>query len=177
MAHQRGRIGSGRTAVALQRLGALRRYILGRAHLVWPPVGMVRLGGLRRLTPISRRRGADRGTPIDRYYIRHFLARHAGQDGYVVGDDTYTRMFGSGVTRVDILHGDASNRRATLVADLARADQLPAETYDCVICTQTLLLIYDVRTALANLARALRPGGVLFVTVPGISHICRPDAD
>jgi SAM-dependent methyltransferase len=181
------RLQGGRGAVALQRLDAARRYLLDHSHLVWPPVGMVRFGSLRRLTPISRRRGADRGTPIDRYYIKHFLSRYAGQDQYVlgdirgrvleVGDDTYSRMFGHGVAQQDILHGDASNRRATIVADLSQADAIPSGTYDCVLCTQTLLLVYDVRGALHHLHRVLKPGGVLFVTVPGISHICRPDAD
>src|SRR5262249_4673712 len=29
----------------------------------------------------------------------------------------------------------------------------------------------------SHLYRILKPGGILLVTVPGISHICRPDAD
>ena len=38
------------------------------------PFGSVRFGDLRRLSPISRHFGFDRGTPIDRYYIEGFLA-------------------------------------------------------------------------------------------------------
>ena len=177
----------GRAAVAARRLHALRDYVLGHAHLVWPPTGTVRFGSLRRLTPISSARGADRGTPIDRYYIQDFLSRHSGRDDYVlgdikghvleIGDDTYTRQFGSSVTKLDILHGDSSNPRATIIADLARADNVPSETFDCVICTQTLLLIYDVRSAIDHLHRILKPEGILLLTVPGISPICRPDAD
>ena len=45
-----------------------------------PPVGMVRFGCLRRVTPISRCFGYDRGTPIDRHYIEHFLAANAVGD-------------------------------------------------------------------------------------------------
>ena len=178
---------AGRTAVALRRLEALRQYALDHLHLVWPPVGMVRFGSLRRLAPISAARGADRGSPIDRYYIEHFLGRHAGQQDYVlgdikghvleIGDDSYTRMFGSAVTKLDILHGDSSNAQATIVADLARADNIPSETFDCVICTQTLLLIYDFRSAIHHLHRMLKADGILLLTVPGISQICRPDAD
>lgn len=160
---------------------------MDHAHLVWPPVGMIRFGRLRRLTPVSSARGADRGRPIDRYYIEDFLGRHSGQDQYVlgdirghvleVGDDSYARMFGAGITTLDILHQDASNAQATIVADLADADGIPSDRFDCVICTQVLLLIYDFRAALRHLHRILKPGGVLFVTVPGISQICRPDAD
>jgi SAM-dependent methyltransferase len=148
---------------------------------------MVRFGRLRRLTPVSRSRGADRGRPVDRYYIESFLRRYSGQDQYAlgdirghvleVGDDTYTRMLGSNVTKLDILQADASNAQATIVADLAQADNIPSDTFDCIVCTQVLLLIYDFRGAIRHLHRILKPGGILLVTVPGISHLCRPDAD
>jgi SAM-dependent methyltransferase len=138
--------------------------------------------------------GGDRGQPIDRYYIERFLARHAGEASYVLGDirghvlevgeDSYTRRFGrfggpgpAAVERVDVLHADESNPAATIVGDLASGEGIPSETFDCVICTQTLLLIYDVRAAVATLHRILRPGGVVLATVPGISQICRPDVD
>jgi ubiquinone/menaquinone biosynthesis C-methylase UbiE len=62
-----------------------------------------------------------------------------------------------------------------VVADLADAPQLAAEAYDCVICAQTLLLIYEIRAAIGTLHRILRPGGTLLLTVPGISQICRPE--
>jgi SAM-dependent methyltransferase len=64
-----------------------------------------------------------------------------------------------------------------VIADLADAPQISSDNYDCVICTQTLLLIYDVRAAIATLHRILRPGGTLLLTVPGISQICRPEMD
>ena len=173
--------------VVRRRLRELARYVRAHTHLVWPPVGAVRFGGLRRLTPVSSARGADRGSPIDRYYIDDFLTRHGGRDQYVlgdirghvleIGDDTYARRFGTAIFKLDILHGDASNDQATIVADLAHADAVASDTFDCVICTQTLLLIYDFRSAMAHLHRILKPGGVLLATVPGISQICRPDAD
>ena len=64
-----------------------------------------------------------------------------------------------------------------MVADLTHAPELPSDTYDCVICTQTLLLIYDVRAAVATLHRILKPGGTLLATVPGVSQICHPDME
>jgi hypothetical protein len=45
-----------------------------------------------------------------------------------------------------------------------------------MICTQTLQLIYPVREAVANIARVLKPGGVVLATVPGIAQLSRPDA-
>ena len=44
-----------------------------RFHLQWPPVGVVRFGSFRRLTPISPIFALDRGLPIERYYIEKFL--------------------------------------------------------------------------------------------------------
>ncbi|MCH9728295.1 MAG: class I SAM-dependent methyltransferase, partial [Actinomycetia bacterium] len=48
---------------------------------------------------------------------------------------------------------------------------------DCVICIQTLLVIYDVKAAIKTIHRILKPGGTALLTVPGISQICRPDID
>ena len=141
-----------------------------------PGVGRVRFGDLRRLQPVSREFGYDRGLPIDRHYIEAFLAGRSGDvRGHVleIGDDTYTRRFGGAhVTRADVLHVEPV-AGATFVGDLAGANHLPSGTFDCVILTQTLHLIYDVRAALATVHRILKPGGRLLATVPGISQIAR----
>jgi SAM-dependent methyltransferase len=140
--------------------------------------GRIRFGSLRRLTPVSDRFGFDRGLPIDRYYIEDFLGRHGGPGGDItgrvleVGDSTYTRRFGDGVTRSDVLHVEEGNPHATIVADLTKADHIESSSFDCIVCTQTLLLIYDVRAAIATLGRILKPGGVVLATVPGISRVC-----
>src|SRR4051812_30494715 len=146
----------------------------------WPPVGGVRLGSLKRTRPISRNYGWERGTPIDRFYIERFLSLHAGDiTGRVleIGDDEYTRRYGTSVTHSDVLHASPGHPQATIVADLADAPEIEDATFDCVICTQTLLLIYDVEQAVATLHRILKPGGTALVTVPGVSRICREEAD
>lgn len=144
-----------------------------------PPVGMVDLGSLRRLTPISREFGYDRGLPIDRYYIENFLTLQTEDvQGRVleIGDATYTRRFGGDrVTKSDVLHVVEGNPEATIVGDLTNSGKIPSEAFDCVILTQTLHLLYDMRTALATLYRILKPGGVLLVTVPGISQVVKCD--
>ncbi len=81
------------------------------------------------------------------------------------------------MTRSDILHADASNPRATLVADLADAAALPSDSFDCFVCTQTLTYIYDVQAAVRTIRRILAPGGVLLATVPGISQMSPYDRD
>jgi SAM-dependent methyltransferase len=129
---------------------------------------------LWRTTPLHGEFGCYYGTPVDRIYIEEFLARHR-QDirGRVleIGDDTYSRRFGSSqVEHVDVLHAISGNPQATIVADLTDAPHIPDAHFDCIILTQTLQCIYDFRSALATLRRILRPGGVLLVTIPGVSH-------
>ena len=72
------------------------------------PVGTVDFGHFRRLIPISKEWGFDRGLPIDRYYIERFLQRHAADiRGRVleVGDNAYTRRFGGDrVTNSDVIN-------------------------------------------------------------------------
>jgi SAM-dependent methyltransferase len=147
----------------------------------WPPVGFVRFGSLRRLHPISRTWGADRGKPVDRYYIEQFLKKHEHDiRGHVleIGTDKYTRSFGGGrVDRSDVLHVAERREGVTILGDLTNATHLPEATYDTVILTQTLNMIFDVSAALATVHRILKPGGVTLVTVPGISQISRYDMD
>lgn len=146
-----------------------------------PSAGSVQFGSLRRLQPISRIFGLDRGLPIDRYYIERFLfGQELDIKGCVleIGDDSYTRKFGGDrVSKSEVLHIEEGNLKATIVADLTRADHIASETFDCIICTQTLQCIYDVLAATRTLHRILKPGGVLLATFSGISQISRYDMD
>jgi SAM-dependent methyltransferase len=169
-------------------LGALGQRLLPvtvRRRIVkltrWPPVGLVRFGSLRRLKPISRDWGMERGQPIDRYYIERFLAGHTSDiQGRVleIGDNTYTRQFGGGrVTESVVLHVAEQKEHVTLIGSLTEPDTIPAESFDCFILTQTLQVIYDVQTAVRTIYHGLKPGGVALVTVAGISQISRYDMD
>jgi glycosyltransferase involved in cell wall biosynthesis len=146
-----------------------------------PTAGRVRFGNLRRLMPLSREFGYDRGQPIDRYYIEKFLSDHrADIKAHVleIADDTYTRQFGGDRISVsDVLHAASGNPKATIIGDLTCADHIPSNTFDCIILTQTLQLIYDVHTALQTVYRILKPGGVVIATFPGISQISRYDME
>lgn len=144
-----------------------------------PAVDGIDWGHLRRLKPISRDWGFDRGQPIDRHYIEAFLAENrADIKGHVleIAGDDYTRQFGgTQVTRNDVLDIMKDNPRATIVADLTNADDLEGDRFDCIICTQTIQFIFDVNAVLATLYRLLRHEGVLLLTVPGITPISRED--
>jgi SAM-dependent methyltransferase len=155
----------------------------GRRLSVWPPVGTVQFGSLRRTTPISRVFGLDRGPRercIDIVFIERFLKdHHSDIRGRVleIGDDRYTRRFGgANVDRSDVLHVRPDSG-ATIVADLTSADGIASDSFDCIICTQTLQFVYDVHAAVRTLHRILRPGGVLLTSFTGISQISRYDMD
>jgi glycosyltransferase involved in cell wall biosynthesis len=149
------------------------RRLLGKR----PPVGSVRLGDFDRTKPVSFDFGWDRGTPVDRVYVAQYI--EANRDciqGRVleIGDDSYSRRFGGDrIARQDILHVHAGNPIATIVGDLSVSGTLPEGAFDCMVVVQTLHLIYDMKSALAELHRALRPGGTLLLTVPGITPVDR----
>ena len=129
----------------------------------------------RRTAPISPEWGADRGRCIDRYYIEQFLEEHAADIAGVVlevHDNDYAELFGGGrVIHGDVLDIDETNPRATVVADLRNAAAIPSHKYDCFVMTQTLHVIDDLRRALTECVRILKPGGVLLATLPCASRM------
>jgi SAM-dependent methyltransferase len=148
-----------------------------RYRLQWPRMGSVSFGDFYRVTPISPIFGIDRGFPIERYYIEKFLEANCKDIKgrcLEMGDAFYINKFGGDrVTKIDILHYVEGNPEATIVADLTCADHIPSDTFDCIIFTQTLQMIYDMKAALRHLHRIIKPGGVLLLTSHGISKIGR----
>lgn len=135
----------------------------------------VSLGDLRRITPISKNFGYDRGGPIDRYYIERFLAeKQSNVQGSVleIKDNSYTVKFGKNkVVKSDVVDINPNNKNANIISDLAIADNINDNSYDCVILTQVLQFIYNYDDAIKNIHRILRPNGTLLLTVPGITSI------
>jgi SAM-dependent methyltransferase len=157
--------------VVVELIEVLRRKV---KRLIRGPVDFGDLGTTR---PLSPHFGFDRGTPIDRYYIEAFLGQNrmlVRGAALEVGDDTYLRRFGDDrLSSVDILHIDASSGEATIIGDMSDPSVLPEGRFDCLIVTQTLHLVYDMRAAIQNLNRALKPGGTLLMTTPGITPISK----
>jgi SAM-dependent methyltransferase len=130
-------------------------------------------GNLRRFAPISPSFGFDRGTPIDRYYLRHFLRSQADALRGVVGEvseSRYTVEFGGDrVERVEVIDIDADNPKATIVTDLARPGGLPRDTFDCLVIIQTLQYTSPLNEALRTCLDALVPGGTLLLALPALT--------
>jgi SAM-dependent methyltransferase len=140
-----------------------------------PAAGTVKTGDFFRTTPFSNVFGYDRGGPIDRYYIENFLS---AESEYIcgrvleIGDNEYTLRFGKeNVQQSEVLHVNDSNPVATIVGDLSDAPQIADNSFDCIILTQTLHMVYDYKAVIKTCYRILKPGGTLLLTVPGITPI------
>ncbi len=147
--------GSGRPVVAAARPCALRRPATHHADLAG-----LRLRPWRTGRPLLHR-GVPRPPP----------RRHPGP-----GARDRRRLLHPPLRRgprdpADVLHVDPGAPEATFVGDLADGSMLPDAAFDCIVLTQTLHFIFDFVAALRTLARILVPGGVLLLTVPGISNI------
>ncbi|TAN46212.1 MAG: glycosyltransferase [Rhodospirillales bacterium] len=131
--------------------------------------------------PVNRVFGLNRGMPIDRHYIERFLACHAADlrgRALEISEPTYTQRFGGErVTQAQVLTAASDRSPADFKGDIADPATLPADAFDTMILVQTLHCIYDVKAALAGARRALKPGGVLLATLPGITQVSRYDMD
>lgn len=151
-----------------------------RAIKRWPPTfGHIRYGDFASTAPIDPDFGYSRGNPVDRYYIENFLQKSSADiKGRVleVAEDTYSKQFGGAqITQQDVLHYNEPDPIVTILGDLTQPGVLPEAAFDCIILTQTLQLIFELEKAVTQLHAALKPGGVLLLTVPGISQIERTD--
>lgn len=140
-------------------------------------------GDLSRFEPIGSEYGIARGTPIDRFYIHKYLTAHqnliAGK-AIEIGEVRYLAEFGDNVQEAWVLGAPQDSRvdssQRVVVADLT-ANDVPADLFDCFVCTQTLNVIFDVAGAIRGACTILRPGGVFVGTVAGIAQVSRYDMD
>ena len=114
-----------------------------------------------------------RGETVHRTYLEQFLQQYSPDiKGHCLEfqEDSYTSYFGgSQVTKLDIIHKETDNPNATIIADLTQPNDIPSNTFDCIICTYTLHIIADLDYMIRELHRILKPGGVLLVSVPDIT--------
>lgn len=155
---------------------AAAKALIGPRATVWTRCvlrgqGVPRWGNLRRTVPFSSRFGVERGTPIDRYYLHRFLDAHRSLvSGAVleIQSSTYTTRFGQGVRvahSIDIL----SQFNPTYVCDLAACDDVvPSGRYDCFLLPNTVQHLRDLESALRQVVRIVKPGGVVLASAAGL---------
>lgn len=136
-----------------------------------PPLEWAEIGGLEPFSPVAAR---DRGLPIDLFYIRGFFRRHAAdQHGDVLG----IRDPQQSDDDVDGAWSATGGRADQRTSALAQIPGLPDESFDCLIVGDALRTAYDVRAALLELHRILRPGGVLLCALPAARGVSGTDRD
>ena len=130
--------------------------------------------------PISNIYGCERGKAVDRYYLENFLEKNSE---YIRGDvmeiasNNYIRKYGAEkVTSEIILHVKGWGKNA-IKGNFETGEGLSANMIDCLICTQTLQYIYDLKSAAHNISMILRTGGVGLFTVPGIKSLSIGDSN
>lgn len=132
-----------------------------------------RWGNLRRLQPFSSHYGFERGVPVDRFYLDRFLAEHARAiTGRVleIQHTGYTRKYGSGLLTTDTV--DINPTFApTYVCDLAQADIIPSNAYDCFLLPNTLCVLRDIRNCMRHMIRVVKPGGVVLAATAALGPL------
>jgi SAM-dependent methyltransferase len=134
---------------------------------------------LARMSASAALRAFVRESPIHRPALARVVARAAHdleRDSRVLdagaGEAPYRELFSHCAYATqdwsESVHPEA--RRADYVADLAA---LPIEDarFDFVVCTEVLEHVAEPASALAEIARVLRPGGGLLVTVPFVMEL------
>ena len=160
----------------------LVRRALGRkgtvlARCVRDGLPIPRWGNLRRTQPFSENYGADRGMPVDRHYLERFLSAHAAAiTGSVleIQVPSYARRFGTALTQVDTVDINPS-WTPTYLCDLAQADIIPTDTYDCFLLPATLQGLRDIDACLRHALRVVRPNGMVLASTAGFVPLM-PDA-
>ena len=145
--------------------GQYQQLIRSRHWRSWPLIRHLRAFQFRRLRPFGNGRSA--GLSVIRYYWAGFLEAHRADirgRGLEVGETTTLRAFGGpALSQADAIDLSAHSPEVRVVADLARADHVPGDRYDCFINQFTTAVIYDIEAALYHAIRLLKPGGVLLI--------------
>ncbi len=156
------------------RLQAVYRTARSRAWYLTrlPVIRQLRCIQFRRLQPLGN--GRQRGTPIVRYYWARFLQEYQSDirgEALEIGTTATIRQYGGpALVRADAVDLTAHSHEINVVADLTRADDVPADRYACFLNQFTMHLIYDVDAALYHSIRILKPEGVLLINFPCLDY-------
>lgn len=117
--------------------------------------------------------GIGRGKAVDRIYIERFIEEHKCDiQGTVmeIQDNRYMQRYGEGrIKKEIILHVEGGKN--CMKGNFVTGEGLKESMTDCLICTQTLQYIYDLKSTAKNIYKILKRNGIALVTVPGIKSI------
>ena len=96
-------------------------------------------------------------------YIRGDVLEFSG------GDVIYAKKYGN-AKNVYLMAGEMHEKlypKSDFFSNLDDERTLPAKRFDCIIATQVIMYMNNPYTALQNLKKMLKLGGMLILTVPG----------
>lgn len=126
--------------------------------------------------PVSLQFATERGTPVDRFYIDEFLKSHSKfiqGDVLEIEDATYTKRYGKGLHHSIVTDVSSTAQDVDFNSNLETGEGIRENIADCFILTQTLMYIFDLKTAVENIYRTLKPNGVALITCSGLSQNSR----
>jgi hypothetical protein len=130
---------------------------------------------------VSRKFGSDRGTPIDRVYIKNFIGSYKNLfvgNCLEVGYPEYLLNFSVPINQITVLGVNNPDKRFDFLScDLSQRIKLQSKKYNIFICTQTFNFIKDYSTAIQNSAKLLKEDGAMIGTVSGLSALSKFDDD
>lgn len=134
--------------------------------------------------PVSKLFGLSRGGSIVRYYIDSFINEYRKYiQGKVleIGDDRYSHSKTHSVQTDILLFSDDKEvneeTSGVIYGDLRNGKGIKDDYYDCIIMTQVLNFMSDIKNIAEVIRKKLRIGGVCLITVSGITPISRYDMD
>lgn len=140
-----------------------------------------------KLQPVGRTFGYSRGSSISRYYIEKFLGANIHYiKGNIleIGDNQYTQKYGASDSVSYVFrygegqnYYDKENNVNVVYGNLEKEVNVEDVKFDCIILTQVLDMIFDIKNAIKNVKHLLCEGGVILLTVSGITPISRSDMD
>jgi SAM-dependent methyltransferase len=125
-----------------------------------------------RVLPFSRTFGMERGTPVGRSYVNHFLQANADQvrgKCLEFGNDRYRSCFPRSTSYhvTDVVERPGVD----YVCDIHSPHCLPKDHFDAVICTQVFEHLAYPEIAARSLFQILAPDGILLLTAPFINPV------
>ena len=126
--------------------------------------------------PISMQFGTERGTPIDRHYILDFLKeneQYIKGDVLEIEDNTYTMLWKEKIHKSIVMDVNSDAKVVDFNGNLETGEGIRENIADCFILTQTLMYIYDLKSAACNIGKLLKKDGVALITCSGISQNSR----
>ncbi|MFN8432893.1 MAG: methyltransferase domain-containing protein [Anaerolineales bacterium] len=143
-----------------------------RLFLFWLYIQFHRYLHRIKVLPYSRHFGAERGSPVGRYYVEKFLRAHA--DNIMgrcleFGQDRYRTYFPKAI-EYDVT--DVVERPGVrYVCDIHDPVGMPKDHFDAIICTQVFEHLASPEKAAHALYKLMAPGGVLLLTAPFINQV------